>query len=322
MGFKERSAAFQYDIISDRVAPPWLQNAWGSAYLQAIGMCLDELRYRGAQGQLLHMPGQGDPSANYYIGLDRLLVQGQLGETNLQFTTRLTQAFDDWQHAGNDWAILQQALAQVLPATPAAFVVSNTARWSWYAAGANTNEPPSEYLYGGNNPLTQWNWDNNAFDPVYPGLAPWWRFWLGIYSVAPNEWAIPWATLGSGGLPTLGSATAQLGSLGFSNVPPSFWNTLRANLANWKSAHAWLRWILISFSSGVFSQDGLAGGLNPNGTWATGYVITAAGQYTQAWNANVNPVPGTPTAGGTSIGPSIDQSAYGYRIVSGQYLPA
>jgi hypothetical protein len=321
MGFRSKNTTFTVDIVTDRVAPPWLQGPVGGAYLKSIGMCLDAIQYKGAQGQLLHMPGQGDPSANYWIGLDRLLTQGQLGETEAQFVVRLTKAFDTWQHAGNDWAIMQQTLAQVLPYTPAIFVVSNSAKWSWYAAGANPQIPPSEWIYGGA-ALNSWNWDNNAYDPVLNGLLPWWRIWLCIYSVAPNEWAVPWATLGNGSLPTLGSATALLGSLGFSNIMPSFWVTLRTIIQTWKAAHAWLRWILVSFSPSVFSQDGTAGGAsgNPNGTWATGFDIVSS-QYTATWNANVCPVPGTPQPLGGTVGPSIDQSKlYGYRIVSGQYF--
>lgn len=323
MGFLEQNTVFQNDIVSDRVAPPWLQGPYGGAYLKTIGMQLDALQYKSAQGQLLHMPGMGDPSANYYIGLDRVLTQGQLGETEAQFVVRLTQAFDTWQHAGNDWAVLQQVLAQLLPYTPACFIVSNTARWSWYAAGANPNEPPSSYVYGGN-PLNSWNWDNNASDPVLTGIKPWWRIWLCIYSVAPNLWATPWATLGNGSLPTLGSATAQLGSLGFSNIPPSFWSNLRAILTPYKAVHAWIRWILVSFSSTIFGQDQPAGGPtgNPNGTWASGFAITG-GQYGSTWGALVCPVQGLPAPLSGNVGPSFDYSAtFGFRIVSGQYLAA
>jgi hypothetical protein len=175
MGFKNLGTQFQTDIVSDQVAPPWLQNPVGSAYLQTMGKGLDLIRFRSAQASLLHMPGQGDTSADYYIGLDRLLTQGQ-SEPYLTFEARLSKAFDTWQHAGNDWSVLEQVLSQLLPLQPAARTISETGRWSYYPEAGNTALPPSEFLAKTSN----WNWDNASsfWHPLSP--TAWWRFWLVV----------------------------------------------------------------------------------------------------------------------------------------------
>jgi len=177
MGFSTQTTTFQLDIVSDRVAPPWLQNPVGSAYLQTMGMGLDLIRYRSAQASLVRMPGQGDPSANYYIGLDRVLTQGT-NESNANFILRLTAAYDTWQHAGNDWAVLEQALAMLSPVQPVVRTVNDTQRWSWYLAAASTSSPP--ITYRANTP--NWTWDSGTFDPHPLSLSAWWRFWLLLYS--------------------------------------------------------------------------------------------------------------------------------------------
>ena len=174
MGFKSLNDAFTLDIVSDQVAPPWLQNPVGASYLQTMGTGLDTIRYRSAQASLLHMPGQGDSSADYYIGLDRLLMQGQ-GETSAAFEARCTAAFDSWQRAGNDWSVIAQTMATLQPYLPAIRTVSDTVRWSWYNEnGFAAQTPPLEFLAS----VSNWNWDNE--DPSQHPLSPtaWWRFWL------------------------------------------------------------------------------------------------------------------------------------------------
>lgn len=184
MGFREKTVAFAADIVSDRVAPPWLQNPVGAAYLQTMGGGLDELVYRSAQAQLLRMPGIGDPSGLYYIGLDRLIPQGP-NESNTSYGQRLQAAFDVWQRAGSDWAVLQLVLAFLLPKTPAALVVSDSSVWSYYAANATpATKPPLHLRFEGQDfaHLHNWNWDGEAFDPHPSGGTAWWRDWLVLFA--------------------------------------------------------------------------------------------------------------------------------------------
>jgi hypothetical protein len=368
MGFKSLGTQFQTDIVSDQVAPPWLQNPVGSAYLQAMGQGLDLVRYRSAQASLIHMPGQGSSTADYYIGLDRLLTQGA-NESSAAFEARLSAAFDTWQHAGNDWAVLQQTLAQLTPYQPKVSIISDTNTWSWYNEAQPSSVPPNTFL----SLFANWNWDDEAYDPHPLSLTAWWRFWLilqsglnivggtithattgapveittasahglstggvvyidqvegvvganggpfvvtvidtthftvpttgtgsytsGGYVFSPDaeNWAHPFPSLGTPGAPTLGGSAST--SLGFGNVPPSFWVTLRSVVQTFKAAHAWLRWIIVSYDSSWFNQDtGLIGTGMPDGTWGPNVVIdyTSHGQgiYVATRYSNARFVPG------------------------------
>lgn len=269
--------AFYDDIVGDQVAPPFLQQGAyqkgpgvSGRYLQACGLALDALATRAKQASLVSLPGQGDPSALPFLGSDRLMLQGP-SEPNDNFALRLSGAFDVWAHAGNDWAILQEALAFLLPAIPPALIVSDRSVWSYYGAGANTGVPPQSVNL---QTIPNWNWDNDQeVTGQAPGATPWWRFWLVLFSYAPNAWAVAGPALGTPGQPTLGNAPSW--SLGFSNIPPSFWVGLRqAIVRNWKAAHAWCRWIIVSLDSAHYDVDQpAAGGVNPDGTFGPNVII-------------------------------------------------
>src|SRR5215469_734384 len=330
MGMLTLDTAFALDIVNDQVAPPWLQNPFGNAWLTAMGQGLDAIRYRSAQSQAIHMPGIGDPSADVYLGLDRQLSQGP-GETSAQFEARLSGFAQFWQHAGTDWAVLQVAAAYVVgfngATMPGMRIVSNNSCWSFYNAGATPQTTPPQYVRATN---ADWNWDGNLpignADPwIAPAAGPWWRYWLIIDSYTGFEFALNWASLGTGGLPLLGDATAQLGSLGFQNVPPSFFTGLRAAIAPVESGGAWLRWIIVNMlGTGVIPDlpGGFPAPTNPNGFWGLGYFISS-GQYQSAIPQAIFPVPGvprTPTGTGPNTVPNAQTTAAGYRILGGQYV--
>lgn len=184
MGFASLNEAFQSDIASDRVAPPFFQGANGKAWLGSMGQGLDMIRYRSAQAQLLHMPGFGDPSGLYYVGLDRLIPQGP-NESNTSYATRLTQAFDSWRLAGTDYGVLRQILGYLAPFEPSALIVNNLSQWAYYGENSNPAvNPPLKFWY--NEPALgislqfNWNWDSQLFD-AHPALqTAWWRCWLII----------------------------------------------------------------------------------------------------------------------------------------------
>lgn len=183
MGFSSQTPYFALDIVTDRVAPPFLQGPNGSAWLTAMGQGLDSIRYRSAQAQLLHMPGQGDPSALYYIGLDRLVPQGP-AESNSAYATRLQQSVDMWRlRAGSDWGLLTLALGFLSPKQPIAKVVSNTSVWSYYPAnGGVTSTPPRRYHAAVNTEANNWNWDGGTWDPHPQGVIAWWRIWELLFA--------------------------------------------------------------------------------------------------------------------------------------------
>ena len=89
---------FYDDIVSDAVAPPWLQqgayqqgSGVGGRILQTCGKELDQIATRARQAAVVSMPGVGDPSAIPLLCADRLIVQGS-SETTGQITARLTGA--------------------------------------------------------------------------------------------------------------------------------------------------------------------------------------------------------------------------------------
>jgi hypothetical protein len=293
MGFKE-------DITSDTVAPPWLQKGVGGGdgisgrYLQAMGTELDTIagpNGRSHDASALHMPGIGDASGLPYIGYDRLFFQGPQ-ESAVSFTARLTAAFDIWQRAGNDWTVLQTALAWIGPslawlATIPIRIVSDSACWSYYASSDDTRKPPLQV-----SSLANWQWDDSRHeDARILGFAPW-RIWLIMIDAAPNVWATQAPVLGTGGVPVLGSDPNR--SLGFANRGPQYWNGLRQALAPILAAHAWLRWIIVAFDTTHWLVDAPGGGgVNPDGDFGFGYKIVA-GVYVANRFASACYVPGSP----------------------------
>jgi hypothetical protein len=282
------------DIVSDFVAPPWLQQGAygrgpgiGGRYLQTIGIELDAIALRAKQAANISLPGLGDPSQLPFLGSDRLLWQGP-SEPNAAFVVRLSGAFDAWAYAGSDWALLGQTLPELLPVAPPMFVVSDTSTWSYYPAGATGTTPPITARIQPPN----WNWDGAAVDAHLPGLTAWWRSWLVIFSAGATTWATAGPTLGTGGQPVLGNSPNW--SLGFSNVPPVFWINLRRQLAVFRAAQSWIRHIIISLDATHFQIDKPAGGgINPDGTFGLPYAIVG-GVYVASRFPTARYVPGSP----------------------------
>lgn len=179
MGFGDLGNGFFLDIVSDRVAPPFLQGDVGMAWLQTMGQGLDLVRWRSAQAMLIHMPGQGDPTGLYYIGLDDVVLQGP-NESNDAFAARLTLSYDAWQLAGGAWGLLWETLAILSPAQPTARTVSDLSVWDWYTEAATPSTTPPTHYTAVVSP--NWNWDNEG-DPLGPGLTEaWWRLWMILFA--------------------------------------------------------------------------------------------------------------------------------------------
>lgn len=260
---------FAKDIVSDRVAPPFLQGPWATAWLTAQGQGMDAIQARLYAARRMSLPGVGDASALPYLGLDRVLTQGA-NESNAAFGARLSAAFDTWQRAGNAWSIFQQLQAFFTPTVLPMTIVSNSSAWDYYAAGVVAATTPPTHLVS---LVPNWNWDNDAVDPHPLSPTSWWRWWLVLFSYAPNAWATIQAPLGSGR--KLGD-NPTTSSLGFANIGPQFWIALRQAIAPFKSANSWLRWIIICFDNAHFQPNSpTAGGVNPDGTFGYGYKIVS-----------------------------------------------
>ncbi len=318
---------FKDYLITPGLSPPWLLGPTGTAKLQTIGSTIDQLTGEGTGKSTLAMqadwPTKADPTALPFIGQDTLVMQGP-AETTAAYRLRLRSAYDTWRSfAGNDWGILLQVLSQFgglngITVTPRVRCVNNSGVWRWFDAGADSTQPPSFAV-------KQWNWDATnppgSPDGNFSGLAQlqayWWRFWVSVESTGSSAFATQWPTLGTGGQPTLGSVANA--SLGFSNVNPSFWSSLRKILDTWKSRHAVLKYILVTFNSSLINPgSGPGGGINPDGTWGYGYKI-ASGVYGATWIASVLPVPGP--VGMPPDGPpnNLAVPVFGYRISGGTY---
>lgn len=316
---------FKDFFVIPSIAPQWLLGAIGKLKLQTIGTTLDQLTGdvtgKSAAAAEASMPTKCDVSALPLIGNDVLLTQGS-AEPVANFRLRLKQAIDTWrQFAGNDWGIMLQALAQITglngATAPRVRVISNSGIWTWFEAGADTTQPPWYQNQGA------WEWDQSA--PHGPDVTPgqesfaWWRVWMSLESVGSAAFATQWPTLGTGGQPTLGNLAT--GSLGFQNVSPAVWNTLRSVLEVFRAKHSPIRWILVTFATNLINPAFTADDVhNPDGTWGYGYKIVG-GQYVASWIANILPVPGA--YGGNPPGSpnNLANATYGYRIVGGQYLP-
>lgn len=251
------------DIVSDQVAPPWLQQGAygrgpgvGGRYLQTIGIELDTIETRAKQAAVVSMPGVGDPSALPFLGLDRVIAQGA-SEPNAAFVVRLSGAFDAWRIAGSDWGVLTEVLSLFVGFTngvPPGRIVSNTSLWSYYGAAPNLAVPPLHTQL-----MANWNWDGNAeWRGLVSGAIPWWRYWLILDSFGGSQWTTSEGNWGDPG--NWGDATASWGL----SVPPGIFNSIRSVLRAWQAAHAWCRWVVVSLQAGQYTPDGLN---SPDGHW-------------------------------------------------------
>jgi len=238
------------------ISPPWLQTGTAEKFLYTHGAVMDALCEKMNQAIHAHMPTYAPPSALPFIGADRLIPQGFL-EPNANYYTRLQQAFDSWARAGSDRSVMQQVLGYLTPVAPQMRCVTDPRTspapaingWNTYLAGTNLVTNPMA-------PITavvaeNWNWDGQ-FLP--------WRFFLIIFSVAPNVIASGEGTWGDGAL--WGDASASWGL----SVPASEISSIRGIVATFKSQ--WCQWIIISFDNTLFDPGAAADGThNPNGTW-------------------------------------------------------
>lgn len=271
------SGPFSTDIVSDQVAPPWLQvgargePGVGGRYLQTCGLALDAIATRALNASIISMPGVGDPSGLPYIGLDRVIMQGAL-EADTAYATRLTESFDAWRVSGSAWGVLWQVLslfAGYSGGTPSGRTVSSGASptfystWDYYGTAANLTVPPLHFTSITNN----WNWDNNTeVQGTSPGVVPWYRYWLIIDS---GTWTTDEGNWGDAG--NWGDGTASWGL----SVPPAIFQSIRTVLRSWQAANAWCRWIVIPLTTDTFEPD--AANAEPDGTWGPWWALTTSG---------------------------------------------
>lgn len=285
MGFVE-------DIVSDEVAPPWLQQGADGGpgvsgrYMQTCGMGLQAIAVRAQQAAVVSMPGIGDPSAIPYLCLDRLLVQGT-SEPNASIVKRLSGAFDSWRIGGSPWDVLQQILGLFTGfagGIPPGRTVSEMLDWDYYGAAPDLTKPPIHFR----SIPANWNWDNHTeVTGQVPGATLWWRYWLIIDSYAPFAWCTAAPVLGGGRV--LGSGLA----IGF-NISGALFATMRSILRTHQATHAWCRWIVIVLAAGGLVDQPNQPVNAPDGTWGPPARLQAGAPpvWIQARDANTRYVDG------------------------------
>lgn len=249
------------------LAPGFFSGDNAQKYLFNIGLAADGILQKLDEGIHDRMPLDADESALQYIGADRGVLRG-LTESAASYRLRLQRALDDYQHAGNAWAVLAQVLGYLLAFSPAARTVSTSytstgspdhTMWQYYAAGTALTLPPR---YARTDP-GEWNWDE--FSPT-TGSWGWWRWYLVLDAVAPQAWTTPntW-TIGDA-TPLIGDTTESVGLACSSLVIDS----IRLIVAQWKSAVC--HWIVVVFDGAEFRPGA---GVLPDGYYGHGWKVVA-----------------------------------------------
>lgn len=229
-------ASFRSSIAA--VAPPWLRGPVAARFLYGFGAVMDATAEWMRQGVLARFPGAGAPDALPYIGRDRQIVRG-FAESADSYAERLRRWLDDWRVAGSPISVLAQLRGYLLGVRPVLRTVDNTGNWhSLDASDVHT------WSRGAN-----WNWDGLT--------ARWWRWWAIVYSSAG-----PWETEGTW---SDGSTSWGDGGTWGTTATTAEVETLRAILAQWRSAHALPQWIVVAFDPDSFDPTAP----EPDGTWGT-----------------------------------------------------
>ncbi len=202
------------------------------------------------------------------IGADRTILRG-LTESTASYRRRLQRALDDLQHAGNAWAVLSQVLGYLLALTPAARTVSSTydadgtlatSQWSYYDAGDSIEAAPKHLAQDPG----EWDWD--SLSPT-TGSWGWWRWYLVLDSVAPNDWIGPADFVIGDTDPKIG--TSSTWSIGF-NQPSTLITSIRIIVRQFKAARA--EWMIVSFDAANFRPSGA---VMPDGFYGHGWKVVA-----------------------------------------------
>lgn len=283
--------------IGGTLYPTYMQGPVWSRYLWAMNTIQDACVDAASYAVRAAIPSLAPPDALTWIAQDRQIFQGP-GETSAAYVARLIQWLDLWRHAGSSTGLLLAYLSYLTPLAPEVMTVQSSggasplSTWDTYFAGsapfpAGQSNPTPPY----HQVVTTANWDwDGASQPYYYPRA-YWRKWIIIQSSGPQApWAAPTATWASGGayVPVV-AANATYGSVYTNGGTPatssgtSFnwgggtcwgWSgtaqqsqQLTALAAAWKSAGAWVPWIVVSYNAAWFQPTNVIGTDMPDGTW-------------------------------------------------------
>lgn len=226
-----------------------LQGEIAQRFLWLLGLPADGCVEKGNQGVHNRFVLQAHVTTLPHLARDRGNILKGLTETDESWRQRIYRAPNSWRVAGSAWAVLEQILGYVLSSTPAARTVSTryeadgtpeSTQWDYYDAGDDTTKAPKHLAAS----TPEWDWD--SLSPTR-GSWGWWRWYLVIEAVAPNEWiGTQLGPLGDAAYPKLGSL---IGAMGVSR-PKEVCRSIQIIIGQWKSG--WSHWVIISFDAAKF----------------------------------------------------------------------
>jgi hypothetical protein len=291
-------------------SPTVWRGYWGSRIAYALWVLYDALADAAGYAVYFGLPSWASPDSLPWIAKDRQIFQGP-NEPFAAYVVRCQQWLDLWRHAGSSTGLLLAIRSTVAPLLPKICTVqspsSQYAVWDTYQsgdvpfpAGAQNPTPPAHSVVSGG---TNWLWDSLS-QPFY---APWmyWRTWVILYS-APGDanapFAVPSKTWATGGTLTLsvvadatyGTKYVNGGTPATPGTGPSWgdgscWGwagtaqqaaSLTQLAKQWKSAGAWVPWIVVNYVSAEFDQTKPFGDASlPPGTWGYYGQVVADATY-------------------------------------------
>lgn len=240
------------------IVPPWLSDRSklgpttgnvGWRFLWVLVAALDDALEFLFQGLMSWLPGLGTPTALAQIGRTRGLRRGRV-ETDDAYAARLRGWLDRHPLAGSQLG-LAQAVRDYIGGATRVRVVSRSGLWTTIRTDGTVVTATAT-----------WDWDS-ATNPERAG------FWSELFVIIyPTPYAHTPGTLGDG---------EKFGDdgLGFGHAAPIDENdALRAEIAQWKAAHSFVRTVIFTTDSTLF--DPATPSTCPDGHWGQWSEGTAA----------------------------------------------
>jgi hypothetical protein len=214
--------------------PVWMTRSVGFRFIAAMIMLADAGVEMLFAGLFARYPGLGTATALPYIARSRGILRG-VNESDTSFAARLLLWLDRWRIAGSMLAVAHAM--QDYAANGAVVKVVNRAG---VMLTLNTDGKTWSVNY-----TSGWNWDGTS-NPERAGF--WSECWVIIFNP-------PWAQFG--GWP---AGPSPLGAL---NMPAIDHDNIKAMLQQWKSAHTFIRCVILSYDPTLFDPTNTA--KMPNG---------------------------------------------------------
>lgn len=232
----------------------------GKSFLTAFMLFLDLCMVVLEESADARMPGLGTPTALPLIAHDRGMVRG-MSDTDASFAARLVTWLDRWRQAGSQIAIAR-AIQDYVGGNPKVKVVNRYGVMTTLEANGTSSSVAN----------VTWDWDSIS-NPLRAGF--WSEIWVIIYAPAWPQF---------GGWP---GGPSPLGAL---DMPAIDHDIIKQLLAQWKSAHTFVRAVILTYDATLF--DPTSSPTMPNGKFGQwGYPTSGtmprqiSDRYTAPFNA-------------------------------------